>query len=393
MYWRLRGARAQNAHKKMSNMLHLILNLMLRYSANSGTARCGEHDFGHPWLFYVDRIQDRIEKTWNVTVFSSHTSILAFKPTYVVVVGIGPLSYDSTCVQVGEPMPHLTGDMLFLAQRMKLKCPPIPCSTKEEIKIYNAFLRAHPKPNERQWRELESQFLHKMYGINVFPKLPQMLKSRFDRWSVNQDIKILGERIKDGFNHMIKKLFMARTNAPQPLDGGTVAAATSQRIQPNSTLAPVGFVPPITAPFQTSEIIAPVASGGSARRCAFWPACNNDAASCGGHTQSTCKYYGIIGPQSDKRPSTKQINEARKKDKQQIRIDRSCAFYLICTEVQPNVMAFVGNSAQCMARMVLFLLLQMTKWIEQEEFFGQRKRRQLEGITPLREVKLNKPCD
>jgi hypothetical protein len=130
---------------------------------------------------------------------------------------------------------------------------------------------------------------------------------------------------------------MARTNAPQPLDGGTVAAATSQRIQPNSNLAPVGFVPPITAPFQTCEIIAPVASGGSARRCAFWPVCNNDAASCGGHKQSTCKYYGIIGTQSDKRPSTEQINEARKQDKQQIRIDRSCAWYPICTK----------NTAQC----------------------------------------------
>jgi hypothetical protein len=271
MYWRLRGVRAENAHQKMSNMLpacgigietahYLILNLMSRYSVNSGTARCGEHDFGHPWLFYVDIIQDRIEQIWNVTVFSSHTNILAFKPTYFVEVGIGPLSYDSTCVQVEEPMPHLTGDMLFLAQRMKLKCPPIPCSTKEEFKIHNAFLRAHPKQNERQWRELASQFLHKMDGINVFTKLPQMLRSRFDRWSVNQDIKILGERIKDGFNHTRKKLFMARTNAPQPLDGGTMAAATSQRIQPNSTLTPVGFVPPITAPFQTCEIIAPVAS-------------------------------------------------------------------------------------------------------------------------------------
>jgi hypothetical protein len=131
---------------------------------------------------------------------------------------------------------------------------------------------------------------------------------------------------------------MARTNAPQPLDnGGTVAAATSQRarIQPNSTVvAPVGFVPPpVTAPFQTCDRIAPVASGGSARRrCAFWPVCNNDAASCGGHRKSACKYYGRIGTQSDKRPSTEQINEARKKDKHQTRIDRSCAWYPICTK-------------------------------------------------------------
>jgi hypothetical protein len=127
MYWRLHGARAENAHKKMSTMIparcigietayYLILNLMFCYSVNIGTARCGEHDFGHPWLFYIDRIQDRIEQIWNVTVFSGHTNILEFKPTYFIAVGIGPLSYDSTCVPVGEPMSHLTGDMLFLAK-------------------------------------------------------------------------------------------------------------------------------------------------------------------------------------------------------------------------------------------------------------------------------------
>jgi hypothetical protein len=39
-----------------------------------------------------------------------------------------------------------------------------------------------------------------------------------------------------------------------------------------------------------------------------------------------------MGTQSDKRPSTEQMNEARKKEKQQIYIDRSCAWYPICTK-------------------------------------------------------------
>jgi hypothetical protein len=126
----------------------LILNLMLCHSVNIVTVRCDDHGVDHIWLFYIDRIQDRIEQILNITVFqvtppSCHVSQhMCCSGSWVIVV----------CLDLcPSGRVHAAFDWIhaILAKCMNWTCLPIPCSTKEDFNIYNAFLRAHPKPNER----------------------------------------------------------------------------------------------------------------------------------------------------------------------------------------------------------------------------------------------------
>jgi len=217
LYYRLRGARAENVHQKMHISVgpwgigprsghYILLDLCFRYNVNAGIARCGDHDFGHPWLYFVDRIQDRVQNIWNLLIYPNHTNILAFKPTEFVAVGIGPLSYDLKYIDTGEPMAHFKGDFKFLAKRMKLKCPPLPLSTRQEYSIYNDHLKSHPQPAKKNWDELAQIFKNSVNGKTIFPKLPSMLKSYYDKWSKNQEIKIIGMQIRGGYNKILSKL-------------------------------------------------------------------------------------------------------------------------------------------------------------------------------------------
>ena len=98
----------------------------------------------------------RVQNIWNLLIYPNHTNILAFKPTEFVAVGIGPLSYDLKYIDTGEPMAHFKGDLKFLAKRMKLKCPPLPLSTRQEYSIYNDYLKSHPQPAKNigmNWRK------------------------------------------------------------------------------------------------------------------------------------------------------------------------------------------------------------------------------------------------
>ena len=56
---------------------YILLDLCFRYNVNVGIARCGDYDFGHPWLYIIDRIQDRVQKIWNLLIYPNHTNILA----------------------------------------------------------------------------------------------------------------------------------------------------------------------------------------------------------------------------------------------------------------------------------------------------------------------------
>jgi hypothetical protein len=127
---RLKGASAENVHQKLhvgvgpfgigiKSAHNILLNIIFHYNVNTGIARCGEPDVGHPWNFYQDRIQYRIEEIWDCTIYPTHINILAFKPTDFVAVGIGPLSYDKRFIKTGPPTEHLTGDFIFMAWRTK----------------------------------------------------------------------------------------------------------------------------------------------------------------------------------------------------------------------------------------------------------------------------------
>jgi hypothetical protein len=79
-----------------------------------------------------------------------------------VSVGIGPLSYSSDYVKIAEPLPNLKNDIRFIADRIKLECPPLHIASREEIKLYTALLRAGPsRPTDRIWHECGQKFFYK----------------------------------------------------------------------------------------------------------------------------------------------------------------------------------------------------------------------------------------
>ena len=64
------------------------------------------------WHHKIDRTQLRMQKLFGEDIFPSYTNHLLFKPTPdFVAVGIGPLNYDSKCVEEVKPDPALKGDV------------------------------------------------------------------------------------------------------------------------------------------------------------------------------------------------------------------------------------------------------------------------------------------
>jgi hypothetical protein len=107
LWWRNRGStRAENIHQKMRVAFgpwgvgaqtghFLLLLISYRHNVNTGIRRCNEHNFGHPWLYFEDRIQMRVQEIFNVNIYPRHTNLAQFKGVDgFVAVGIGPLNYN-----------------------------------------------------------------------------------------------------------------------------------------------------------------------------------------------------------------------------------------------------------------------------------------------------------
>jgi hypothetical protein len=129
-----------------------------------------------------------MQELYNVLVYPHHRNVsLLHTDRNYVSVGIGPLSYSSDYVKIAEPLPSLKNDIRFIAHRMKLECPPLHIASREEIELYTALLRAGPsRPTDRNWHEWAKVFLQKANGLDIFPKLPSMLKSYHKHWICNK---------------------------------------------------------------------------------------------------------------------------------------------------------------------------------------------------------------
>jgi hypothetical protein len=69
------------------------------------------------------------------------------------------ICYSNDDVEQGVPDPRLMkGDLLFLAARMGLTCATMPIAHPNEKKLFNDFMKAHPKPTDKDWRELAKLF-------------------------------------------------------------------------------------------------------------------------------------------------------------------------------------------------------------------------------------------
>lgn len=160
-----------------------------------------------PHHFLIDRIQIRMVQLFGHEIFPNHTNQTLFNPVQgFVAVGVGPLNYDEKCVSSGNPLENLSGDMKFLAERMKLVGPPLHMSTKEEKKIFNDFMKNHPKPPSKTWMDMAAFFKGKADYKTMFPKLPSMLKAHYTKWKVTQDLKMIKASINEKYYSLLKEL-------------------------------------------------------------------------------------------------------------------------------------------------------------------------------------------
>ena len=160
----------------------------------------------------IDRIQIGICDIYNVHVYAMHKNFLEFAPVKnFVSVGIGPLCYSKDYVMKDEPDPTLKGDLQLMALKMGVRLPPLEVGTKEEFKIFTAYMVNHPKPSGKHFWELAKNFFAKSDGNKIFPQLPSMLKAYYKKWKKNQQIRSAEVSYGDPVHHLLAKLSGVKT--------------------------------------------------------------------------------------------------------------------------------------------------------------------------------------
>jgi hypothetical protein len=130
-----------------------------------------------------------------------------------VALGIGPLNYDEDFVENSNVShPSLKGGLLFLAQRMGLRGPPLDISYRYEKSIFNEFVKANPgHPTKKTWVELANSFKLKANYITIFPKLPFMLARSYKKWKDSQEVVLAKETIKGPYYELLCRLARPRS--------------------------------------------------------------------------------------------------------------------------------------------------------------------------------------
>ena len=323
LFIRKRGTvRTENVHQKMKVAIgpwgigaqaahYLLLLLCFRYNVSSNIRRRGHHNFGHFELDLIDRIQIRIREIYNVQIFPLHQNMMEFKGTNLISVGIGPLSYDENYVEVGAPDDSLSGNMLFIAERMGLVLPLMPIATMREIQIFTTFMGRHPHPTDSNFRELAKIYKQNSDGIDVFPKLPAMVKAYYNRWKKNQAIKRSQEGVGQAVLDLRKTLFRKSASIEtvyaadilKDLQQRDTDANTAPAMPMDTLVEERGdsllhtYVPPIAAPTQKNYVAPHIIT--TTRRCAFFPYCKLTAMKCGGTRKIFCKNYSHFKDLSD----------------------------------------------------------------------------------------------
>ena len=147
LWLRNTGTKCENFHQKLhvgtgpfgmgvesAHYFHVILSY--DYLVNAAVRRGHEPDFGHWKLDIEDRIQCKMLKIWNVTVFTMRVNVSEFRTVEFVAVGIGPLSFNKDYVtKADHPSPKLKGGLKVMAQKMNVDIPPLPFSTPAEYHL------------------------------------------------------------------------------------------------------------------------------------------------------------------------------------------------------------------------------------------------------------------
>jgi hypothetical protein len=310
LWIRLKGSvRCENIHRTMRTAMgshamgaevahYLLILICHRYNVNLGVRRKARPDFGHIHLPVIDALQIVVQEIYNVLIYPAHYNFSLYEATDDVAVGIRPLTAFSDFVQQGEPLETLTPDQKFMAEEMKVKCPPLPPSGRKEMKILNEYYIKHPNATNQDFEALAVEFLRKADGVDIFPKIPAMLKADFGRWNKTSQIKVAVRALDDhGYTELLKNLSSRRTSDDSLLHFNEMHINDSSddfMLQlDEDPLEAQQYVPPLAAPFQQEHIrieAPPSAStAGKMRRCAWYPCCNKRVWECGGSRQKSCR--------------------------------------------------------------------------------------------------------
>ena len=150
------------------------------------------------------------------------------------------------------------------------------------------------KPKESDFANLAHQYLLAADGIDIFPKLPTMVRSYFNRWKKNQMIKAAKDSIGPAAKNLLLKL-SGSAAVPEDHYCGEVLQKESSRLNDeplagNDETVPKAsmFVPPVAAAGQLSY--KPTKGITSTRRCAWAPFCKQTVDKCGGLHRNTCNH-------------------------------------------------------------------------------------------------------
>jgi hypothetical protein len=246
-----------------------------------------------------------VNQIWDVEVLPNHVNGLEFEGTDLVSVGIGPLFLDPLCVQKGPPLPGMSPDVEFMAQRMGVTCPPLPFSTPDEFREFNKQIRDDPNVNAKWCEEKAREYLRIADGKTVFCKTASMMMNHYKHsWKGNQLIK----RAQLGMGNHLKALSSELSGVQVENPPDIAAVGSNCLVSKKGSTALSLFVAPAVAPFQTSEIkTRPQLE----RLCAWSPACHCRAEECCGWTRKGCQVFGSDGEKDP--PTLEDLQIARKK--------------------------------------------------------------------------------
>jgi hypothetical protein len=315
LYYRLRGTvRTENLHQKMKMAIgpwnvgpktaHVLLVLICyRYNVMTKIRRCGQPDFGHFELHYIDRIQNRVRDIFNILAWPRYENQSVFhgKPD-MVSVGIGPMTYNQRYVEhASEPDANLTGDRLFMAKQMKLRYPILHIGSRQEIRIFNDFMKEN-NATEANFKKLAEIYKNAANGKDVFYKLPNMLKSYSKTWGKNSELKSKEKGLNRDVNILLEELFCTRISGDTSKVPPTVKATAAQveetmnaeRNDNEEAATAAMFVGAVEGQGQyvhSAINIAPISLND--RRCAWFPACGKLQRECGGNRKDLCQDFKI----------------------------------------------------------------------------------------------------
>ena len=174
------------------------------------------------------------------------------------------------------------------------------------------------------------QFLEKANGVDIFPKLPSLIKPGIKRWEINQSIELLGLQTEEGFKSLMAELKTAISiGAPAQAAGrlhinnaNSIDNSLVSVVQPRVHVGPIPTIGQITAVANPTEV---------AVKCKWWPVCTSLASVCGGRQKRHCKFYGTNGTKTP--PSEEEFARLlRFKTWSAAALKRDCAYYPLCTQ-------------------------------------------------------------